>query len=51
VGFIGRLLQEWYVARHQRENAMNEIIAVVERKDVAPKTLQSGANDGSKRGA
>jgi len=30
---------------------MIEIIALVERKDVAPKTPQSGANDRSKRGA
>lgn len=38
IGLIERLLQEWYIARHERQKQMNEILELAKKKESVRKT-------------
>lgn len=37
IGLIETLVQDWYIARHERENRLNQIVEMGSRKDTAKK--------------
>ena len=37
IGLVETLMQDWYVARHERENRLNQIVEMSSKKDIAKK--------------
>ena len=37
IGLIETLMQDWYIARHERENRLNQIVEMSSKKGVAKK--------------